>query len=121
MSTPQDVVTKVCAVPSDLHQRGDVSVVRLLQESGYEAVRGAVSAPAIQQHLETHPHLIDEWAVYSNDKRRSSGWYFDDSRYSTGHFSSAAGRTREQVFSERSRACAEFIKHELDSILENVA
>jgi hypothetical protein len=80
------------------------------------------NAPALcLKHLETHPHLIDEWAVYSNDKRCSSGWYFDDSRYSTGHFSSAAGRTREQVFSERPRACAEFIKHELDSILENVA
>ena len=121
MPTPQDVVTKICAIPSDFHRRGDVSVVRLLQDSAYEAVRDAIGVPVIRQHLETHPHLIDAWADYSNDKRCSSGWYFDDSRYSTGHFSSAAGRTREQIFSERSEGCAEFIKHELDSILENVA
>ena len=124
MSTPrtvQDVVTSVCSIPADFHRRGDVSVVRLLEKSGYDAMRDAITVSLVQQHLQAHPHLIDDWAGYSEDKRCSSGWFFDDRRYTTGHYSSSAGRSREQIFSERSQACAEFIKHELDSILENAA
>jgi hypothetical protein len=69
--------------------------------------------------LQAQPSLIDDWAGYSEDKRCSSGGYFDDTRYSTGYFSAEAGRSREQVFAERTQACAEFIKHELASIREN--
>jgi hypothetical protein len=95
--------------------------VKLVEESGYEDYRDAIGVSEIRQHLEAHPDLIDHWADYSSNKRCNSGWYFDDSRYSTGYFSSGTGRSREQVFGERSQACAEFIKHELDSILENAA
>ena len=115
----QDVVQKVCAIPADFHRRGDVSVLYLLEESGYDTVRDAVTVAIIQQHLQAHPDLIDVWAGYSDDKRCSSGWFFDDRRYTTGHYSSSAGRSQEQVFTERSQACAEFIKHELESIREN--
>jgi hypothetical protein len=118
-ATVQDVVVKVCFIPADFHRRGDVSVVYLLEESGYDTVRDAITVPILQQHLQGQPSLIDDWAGYSEDKRCSSGWYFDDGRYSTGYFSSEAGRSREQVFTERTQACAEFIKHELESIREN--
>jgi hypothetical protein len=117
--TIEDVVEKVCSIPADFHRRGDVSVVYLLEESGYDTVRGAITVSVIQQHLQAHPHLIDDWAGYSEDQRCSSGWFFDDRRYTTGHYSSSAGRSHEQAFGERSQACAEFIKHELESIREN--
>ena len=117
--TLQDVVAKVCSIPSDFHRRGDVSVVYLLEESGYDTVRDAVTVPIIQEHLQAHPDLIDVWAGYSADKRCSSGWFFDDTRSTTGHYSSSAGRSQEQVFIERSQACAEFIKLELDSWRED--
>jgi len=117
--TVQDVVVKVCSIPADFHRRGDVSVVYLLEESGYDAIRDAITVPILQQHLQAQPSLIDDWAGYSEDKRCSSGWYFDDTCYSTGYFSAEAGQSREQVFAERTQACAEFIKHELASIREN--
>jgi hypothetical protein len=73
----------------------------------------------IEQHLQTHLRLIDDWSGYSNDKRCDSGWYFDDGRFTTGYFSIEVGRSQIQVFLERARACAEFIKHELESVREN--
>lgn len=118
-STIEQVVEKVCAIPADFHRQGDVSVVYLLEASGYDVVRDAITVDVIQDHLQTRPGLIDDWSGYSSDKRCSSGWYFDDSQFTTGHFSSEAGRTRMQTFSERTKACAEFIKHELESIREN--
>ena len=117
--TVQDVVVKVCSIPADFHRRGDVSVVYLLEESGYDTVRDAITVPILRQHLQAQPSLIDDWAGYSEGKRCSSGWYFDDDRHSTGHFSSKAGRSHQQVFPDRTEACAEFIKHELESIREN--
>ena len=116
--TVQDVVEKVCTIPADFHRRGNVSVVYLLEESGYATFRDAVTVRIIQQHLQAHPHLIDVWAGYSEDQR-CDGWYFDDRRTSIGHYSSGAGTAHEQKFSERSQACAEYIKHELESIREN--
>ena len=43
--TVQDVVVKVCSIPADFHRRGDVSVVYLLEESGYDAIRDAITVP----------------------------------------------------------------------------
>ena len=117
--TIQQVVMSVCSIPADFQRRGNVSVIRLLEDSGYRAFRDAIGVAEIQQHLQTHPDLIDDWSGYSSDKRCSSGWLFDDNRSSIRHYSSGKGRSREQTFGERSRACAEFIKRELDSILEN--
>lgn len=118
--TVQDVVEKVCSIPTDFHRQGDVSVVYLLEESGYDAVRDGISVPIIQQHLQAHPHLIDDWAGYSCDQR-CDGWYFDDSLFTIGRVSSEGGRSQVQVFGERAGACAEFIKHELESIRENTS
>jgi len=117
--TVQEVVTRICAIPADSHRRRDVSVVRLLEESGYETLRDVIGVAEIRQHLEVHPRLISSWAGYSEDKRGGSGWYFIQRRRCVGYFSSDEGKSWEQVFDERSRACAEFIKHEIDSILEN--
>lgn len=119
--TVQDVVGKVCSIPSDQNKRGDVSVVYLLEESGYDSVREAVTVPLIQRHLQAHPHLMDVWADYSADQRCSGGWFFDHRHSTTGYYTSRAGQSHEQVFSNRSQACAEFIKHELESWRENPA
>ena len=114
----EEVVEKVCAIPSDFRRRGDVSVVYLLEESQYDAVRDAVTVDIIQHHLQSRPHLIDDWSGYSMDKRCSSGWYFND-HSAIGHFSSEHGHTQVQIFRKRARACAEFIKLELESIRAN--
>ena len=115
----QDVVERVCCIPADFHRRGDVSIVRLLAESGYDTASNAITVTVIQQHLENHPQMIDDWAAYSCDKR-CEGWFFD-SYFSVGHYSTVAGVTCQQTFSKRSLACAEFIKHELDLILERIS
>jgi hypothetical protein len=121
MPTPKtiyDVVASVCHIPIEFHERGDVSVVTLLIDSGYPELRASIGVTHIQRYLQAHPDILDAWATYSEDKR-CEGWYFVDDRCAIGADSSCVGTPREQVFGERSEACASFIKHELDSIIEH--
>ena len=118
MSSPrvQIIITRICAIPDDYNRRGDISLGKLLADSGYEAFRDEIDGTKICQHLESHPHLIKSWAGYSSDKTQKTGWYFDDSEHMIGRYSSDARRSRERKFSKCSQACAEFILHELEYI-----
>jgi hypothetical protein len=110
-----DVVAKVCDLPVQFRARGNVSVVQLLEESGYRAAPETLSVAAVSAHLHKHPDLIEAWFMYSEDKRTSSGWYisqrsngvFEIGQYPEGERISASGRVP---------ACAEFIVREVRSI-----
>jgi hypothetical protein len=113
----QGIVSRVCGIPYNYNERGDISIGKLLAESGYVAFRDKIGVVEICQHLEAHPQFIDSWASYSSDKQRcKTGWFFDDGRHLIWRYSSDGERACEQTFSGRAQACAEFIKRELDDI-----
>jgi hypothetical protein len=110
-----EVVAKICELPVEFKARGTVSIIQLVDESGYRSARAALTADVVSAYLRQHPHLIDAWLAYSEDKRTSSGWYvtqrsgdsFEIGYYPNGERISASGRVA---------ACAEFIVREVGSI-----
>jgi hypothetical protein len=67
-------------------------------------------------HLRAQPELIDDWLLYSGDKRTGSGWYFrgtDKSRFEVGFHPD--GPRRE--FADAAAACAEFIWLEMREVI----
>ena len=103
-------------MPSEFKQRGDVSIKTLAGASGFAEHKFAIDAKAIQQFLEAHPDLLDEWAEYSDDKRVGSGWYFDLPRLAVGFYEHGK-RAREQTYKHPVEACAVFVMLELPWIL----
>jgi hypothetical protein len=92
-----------------------VSVVSLVDESGYRDAPTALKVEAVAAYLAQHPALVDAWIGYSEDKRVSSGWYVVASpgeRFEVGYY--PKGETL--YFEDRDRACAEFIVREVRSI-----
>jgi hypothetical protein len=110
-----DVVAEVCEIATRFKARGDVSVLKLVDESGYRSSPTALSADAVTSYLARHQALVDAWIGYSEDKRVSSGWYIVETsghRFEVGYYP----RGGCLCFEDRDRACAEFIVREVRSI-----
>lgn len=120
MRKVQEVIESVCRIPSEFHQRGDVSVVRLVEESGYRIHRVAIAVDDLERYLRARPELVQDWDVYSASNRKGSGWYFDRAARSVGCYRDNR-RQHEQVFDDAAQACATFIKREIDSIIDHTA
>ena len=114
-----DVIAKVCAIPSDF-RRNDATIRSLAEASGYEPARDAVTVETLQTHLKAHPDQVEAWLAYSEDKRVESGWYLETRPargFVLGYYQSGKGMGRQEHFPDAARACAEFIKKEMDSLL----
>ena len=118
----QEIVAIICGMPAEFHHRGDISMVELVAKSGFDDSDGSSLRSAIEEQLRAHPQLIDDWATYSSDKRSDSGWYFEDRDSPLlGYYDPTIGSSQEQVFSDRARACTEFIIRELKAIRSSTA
>jgi hypothetical protein len=110
-----DVVARICELPVQFKVRRTVSVVQLVNESGYLVAPAALTADAVSMYLRDHPELIEAWLAYSQDKRTSSGWYVTQraaDSFEIGYFPAGERIT----VAGRASACAEFIVREVRSI-----
>ncbi|MBI5361254.1 MAG: hypothetical protein HZA48_11810 [Planctomycetes bacterium] len=71
-----DVISKIIQIPYDFYNRGDVSFLTLLKESGYFEIYNQVSIELVREFLIHEPKRIHEWLRYSEDDRSNKGWYF---------------------------------------------
>jgi hypothetical protein len=107
-------------LPVDFRQRGDISVVGLLEECDYPRRHAEVTVEALERHLCTHPELIDEWLRFSADQRSTHSWYFlapsdpfgAREGWAVGEF--PGGPPHE--FHDAVEACAFFIKQWADHV-----
>jgi len=116
--TVEEALALVSQIPAELHRRGNMSMVALVKESNYRTHQLSIGVEDICRHLLINADLIGDWYVYSTNKRTNSGWYFDYDTQTVGYFNGST-RERVQTFDEVSKACATFIKYELDSIIDH--
>ena len=115
----EKVVEAVCSMAKVYKERGDISIVTLIEESGYRTVSNEITEQAIESFLRTHPNLVDSWLLYSMDQRCTPSWYIQEPlenssigdewvvSYMTGDVDS-----RKEIFKFKNgfQACAFFIK-----------
>ena len=115
-----DIVARICEIPVEFKARGDVSVLQLIRESGFEAQHVTVTVDALCKYLRDKPALIDAWFGYSEDKRTSSGWYI--LQRPNGQFEVAFFPKGESLITaNRASACAEFVLREIRAIAAELA
>ena len=109
------IVEQVCRLPAEFRRIQTKSIVQLAEEIDVSAHRHCINSSIVVKHLNAHPELIKDWLLYSADKRVSHGWYFKETGNDivVGYFPDG----REHRFSDRATACAEFVVHEIDSII----
>jgi hypothetical protein len=95
----------------------------LLANSGYLESPESVSEEAILQELRVHPEYIQDWRIYSEDKR-TTGWYLmmpRAGRFGVGFVPSAKDHAVDPlIYSDEAKACAAFINLEIAYIRDAV-
>jgi|SRR5882724_3674264 len=113
----QNVILKIIEIPLQFHKLSNVSSITLLKESGYYEVFDEINESEIANALTEHPNRINDWLIWSEDKRVSSGWYFfekNESQYIVGYW--PKNQHSELQYSDKTLACAAFIKREIEAI-----
>ena len=110
----QEVVARVCSIPVVFRTEPDETVRSLFEKSCYERFQKEVSVAAIQGYLATHQALVEAWIRYSEEKRTSSGWYLEG--LVVGYYEPGKGMVMRDRFPDPARACAEFIKKEMETL-----
>jgi len=80
-----------------------------LLETRYKKLRSKFGPAELMPMLRRHPHLMEEWAQYSEDKRTNGGWYL--SGLDIGRVGIVDSVVR---FQSVEQAVAEYVVRELD-------
>ena len=124
-----DAVEAVCHIAEERKRQGHISLVAILEKSGYLRHRDEITEDVLERYLREHPDLVDSWLLHSMDSRGGS-WYFKAaSGYPSGEEvkplledpdhvwvvgREPGGRTKE--FTDGFRACAFFIKRKAERL-----
>lgn len=84
-------------------------MVEALKRSNYSEVRRTLTEEQLITALKATPHLVQEWTMYSDNKRTSGGYYL--SNLVIGSLHSEADK---YTFENNEEAVAKFIILELD-------
>jgi len=107
-----EIVASVILIPRKHYAFGNVSMYSLLASSGYLEFPEDISEEDILQGLQLHPECIQDWRVYSEDKR-TTGWYLmepREGRFGVGFIPSTGDIGVDPLmYSDEARACAAFI------------
>jgi hypothetical protein len=113
------VVEAVCRLPVDYIEFGDRSPVELVRRSGVRGRLEDLSLDQVVRCLDRHPDWVDAWIGWSEDLRGSPTWYIRadeaDGGFEVGYLDRAR-LSNQQRFSDRTRACAAYILHEIELI-----
>ena len=114
-----DTIKRVLHLPHLFNDLGNRSIDSLLKDTGYFEMSDQICEDDISNGLTQYPEYVKDWKQWSDDKRTSSGWYFeeiDEKKYIVGYFDTKEMNNQEIFFSDIKEACAFFIKHEIESI-----
>jgi hypothetical protein len=115
------IIKEVLELPRKYYaEANDFSMYQLLVKTEYSFVKNEINLDDIRSSLEKHPEYMEGWIEWSENKR-ASGWYIetlDNNCYSVGLFDSKMGRIRETTYDSKVDACAQFVKEEIDSIID---
>lgn len=107
-------VAKICALPEQ-SEREEKSFLELLKELNINRHHPGVTIRDIKDYLENNVSLIENWLLYSMNKRVTDSWYLiKEARasYIVGYLFKDA-RKKEFQYKDPAQACAVFIYNEL--------
>ncbi len=70
-----DIVEAVCRMALERRRQGHLSMVAILERSGYLRCPGEITEAVLEEYLREHSDLVGSWLLHSMDSRGST-WYF---------------------------------------------
>ena len=112
------VIDAVCRLPIDYVQLGTFSAAEVVRRSGYGPARDRVTIDRIEACLVDHPEWVDAWFHWSDENRGIPAWFVrrsESSGFRVGR-KDHGGESESLWFDDRTAACAEYVRREVDSI-----
>lgn len=110
---------KLLGLAGDFWEIETISMYDLVKQSNYENEANRINEQTLYEGLLAYPNFVDEWLQYSGDKR-CPGWFFSEEgeeRYLVGYIDVEKEEYSETIYIDRLKACAAYLKRELDSIV----
>jgi hypothetical protein len=115
-----NVILKICSMAHDYKLYKNKNMFQLLKTSGYFEYKDIITKEKVIEEIKNNPRIIGDWALYSDDKRTPSGWYFqqrDTDKWVVGYFDGKnIKKENEQIFTSAFEACATFILRETEKL-----
>ena len=111
------IINKILRIVKDFNN-STVSIHDLLEQTKYSKHANQISEHDLYTKLKASPGIVNDWFSYSEDKRTDRGWYIKQINKNTFivGFLDETGK-KEFKYRDKLKACAKFIKHEIDMIL----
>jgi hypothetical protein len=87
-----------------------ISLREALRQTDYADVRASFGPAELLPLLRENPDLVDQWIMYSQDKRTSGGWYLGESKCEVGRLDTG----ESFCFTALDEAVAQYVVRELD-------
>lgn len=108
MST--DDLTQILKIAKDISFSGKgISLAEALKRSNYSELRRTLSEEQLISALKTAPHLVQEWIMYSENKRTSGRYYLSNRVIGSLH-----SKAEKYSFESDEETVAKFIILELE-------
>jgi hypothetical protein len=111
-----NTIAKICELPLDF-KKGDKSSFQLTKESGFDDGNKKSVISAIKDYLELHSSLINDWLMWSQDKRTRGGFYLIVDMHNIVGSIDPKYKRIDKEFETPIDACSEYIYLEISSIL----
>jgi hypothetical protein len=115
-----EIVNKILDMPSKFYSEGNISIYTLLKNTGYFEMHNQIDELIIFSCLEAQKEKIDQWFDWSENKRVNTGWYLkeESEKFIVGYIKEG-GNLNGSTYSDKRKACASFIKKEIETIRTN--
>lgn len=115
----------LCRMPIAFQAQGNVSMVRLIEESGYSALADDVTELVLEEHLRRHPELVSIWVQYSEDQRCTPAFAISGPNtagepskdWRVFYWDHDPGNRWDRIFPDQFTACAFFIKRNAERLV----
>ena len=109
-------IAKICELPLDF-KNGNKSSYQLAKDSGFINDNKNNIILDIKEYLQNHISLINNWEIWSKDKRTTEGFYLILENINAVGYLGSTLNENEKYFNSALDACSEYIYLEISSIL----
>jgi hypothetical protein len=113
----ETVLKNICRMPIDFERLGDVSMIHLLEESGYIESRNDITEDNIIGYLKEDKDIVDAWIRHSEDQRCTPSWYFNGQ--TVGYLNSSGQSEKENYYDDPLKGCASYIKLMMEDLIKD--
>jgi len=94
-----DTINRLIDLPRRFNNGSNMSIHDLLKETRYFKIHNKISVESIRNRLAQSLEYVEDWILYSEDKRSGFGWYFkkeDRHRYVVGFLNKEGNKSKNQ-------------------------